>query len=1095
MTALSFRSLPVSDLVYFSLGEYVAQTVAGVLTLQDALLLVAHRARLMAKKCASSSTSMMAVNLSAVMIGRILASSQEFSAITISCYNSPYDHVLSGPVADMQALKAHLDENMCCQTHILPVGFGYHSNAMCPVQDDLTSFARRIAVSPPIIPIISNVYGKLVLPGDASVFSAQYYSRHCIAPVLFDDGIRALVTTDSYLGINAWIETGPHAIVLPTLKRHPVIQSDSLFLASMRKGQHPLASLHSSLARLYASPFEIKWRNVFSHLPFVSNISLPTYPWSNASFWVNFEEAVPSAYNITPPLTQKAESPGLPYAVLHAQIQSTNSENGISSVFETPVSHLSRLIAGHLVGKQPLCPASTYQELVLAAVESSSKHHSSSFRHRFVVLHDIDFQSPLVYAENKSCMIQTSVVFGAENVGSWKVTTNQGEKIHARGSFQLQLASSTISKFSIIYPIISHRIASITSGRDGKVFTTSSIYQVFFPRVVTYGRHYQAIQILTTNADGTEGYATIQLPSNSDRDCFVVHPILMDAMLHVAGFMANIGGGANDAFICSKVGFVEVIPHLIDDTAPYGVYVNCAWLPGGDILAESYTLGHNSANQIVAHIEGIYFRKVPLTTLEHGLTLAAASTFPETLKLEGTIRSSTPSITLPCSQHFYKVKPRVQGSKSRDRTTSVTSNVSGNLESLSSADSGALSLPRFAINAETDGTVLALPGGKPEILPQDAPEKRLPIPGDNPCPSSDVKPLLAAVLGLEMNELREDTDLELLGLDSLASIEAHHALQSHFYIVLPSDFFSTHTSVKAIQSFITSRLAANCKDPNGRTLSYSTDIPPPTASRSEPADFCNPIPISVQKTGKTGRAPLFLIHDGSGLVKYIDYLPSLGRDLWGIHNPNFMKSRPWESVESMAAEYANYMIKAAGHGPVLVGGLNLVSSEMRCQLMCVVGWSFGGIIAFEVARRLLKSDVPVEGVVLIDSPSPLNHVPLSDALIDTIVMLNRNSISSSVGLLVKQQFQMNSRILLHYDPTVGGGPYPQLVLLCSCDDFHPHGDLEVPGWLSNKVHRRSAVTGWEMIVGKPIKFIDVPGHHFQLFHEPYVRICADSLAA
>jgi len=923
VTTLSLQARSVSDLVYFSIGEYVAQTVAGVLTLQDALLLVAHRARFMTKKCASSSTSMMAVNLSAVVIGRILASEEEFSGITVACYNSPDDHVLSGPVADLQALKAYLDENMRCKTHLLSVGFGYHSSAMRPIQDDLTSFAGRIAISPPMIPIISNVYGKLIRPGDASVFNAQYYSRHCINPVLFDDGIRALVTTDSLPVINAWIETGPHARILPTLRRHPVIQNDPLFLASMREGQHPLASLHNSLARLYVSPFEIQWRNVFSHLPFVSNISLPTYPWSNASFWVNFEEAVPPVYNVTPPLVQKIGSPRLPYTVLHASIQPTNSENGFSSVFETPASHLSKLISGHLVGKQPLCPASTYQELALAAVESSAQYHNSSLKHRFVVLHDIDFQSPLVYSENKCCMIQTSVVFRSENAGSWKVTTNEGEKTHARGRFQLQLSSSTISKFSIIHPIISHRIASITSGRDGKVFNTSNIYQVFFPRVVTYGRQYRAVQILTTSADGTEGYATIQLPSNSDRDCFVVHPILMDAMLHVAGFMANTSGSANDAFICSKVGVVEAIPRLIDDSAPYGVYVNCTWLPGGDILAESYTLGHDLANQIVAHLEGIYFRKVPLTTLEHGLTLAAGPSLPETLKLEGTTRSSMSSITLPSSQHLYEVKPRVQGSKS----------VAGNFDSLSIADSGALALPRFAINTTTDETALPLPCGKPGTLPQNVPEMQLLYPGDNPCPSSYVKPLLAAVLGLEMNELREDADLELLGLDSLASIEAHHALQSHFDVVLPSDFFTTHTSVKAIQLFFASRLISSCKDPNGSTHSYSTDIAPPSANRPESANFYNTAPISVQKTGQTGRVPLFLIHDGSGLVKYIDNLPSLGRDLWAIHNPNFMNSRPWESVESMAAEYAKYTIKAAGDGPVLVGGLDLVSSEMRCQLI------------------------------------------------------------------------------------------------------------------------------------------------------------------
>jgi pimeloyl-ACP methyl ester carboxylesterase len=161
---------------------------------------------------------------------------------------------------------------------------------------------------------------------------------------------------------------------------------------------------------------------------------------------------------------------------------------------------------------------------------------------------------------------------------------------------------------------------------------------------------------------------------------------------------------------------------------------------------------------------------------------------------------------------------------------------------------------------------------------------------------------------------------------------------------------------------------------------------------------------------------------------------------------------------------------------------------------CVAGWSFGGIIAFEVARHLLKSGVPVKGVVLIDSPSPLNHVPLSDTLIDSILKLNRNSVASNVGLLVERQFQMNSKILLHYDPTVGGGPYPQLVVLCSREDYYPHGILEVPDWFSSNGHRRSAAADWETIVGKPIKCMDIPGHHFQLFDDFYVRTHSDFLA-
>jgi hypothetical protein len=132
----------------------------------------------------------------------------------------------------------------------------------------------------------------------------------------------------------------------------------------------------------------------------------------------------------------------------------------------------------------------------------------------------------------------------------------------------------------------------------------------------------------------------------------------------------------------------------------------------------------------------------------------------------------------------------------------------------------------------------------------------------------------------------------------------------------------------------------------------------------------------------------------------------------------------------------------------------------------------------------------VKGVVLIDSPSPLNHVPLSDALIDSIVKHNRGSVPSSIGLLIKEQFQMSSRMLLDYDPLVGCGPYPQLVLLRSSENYDPGGDLEVPDWLTNRDDSRSAAAGWETIVGKQVKCIDIPGNHFQAFHNLYVRVCS-----
>lgn len=132
----------------------------------------------------------------------------------------------------------------------------------------------------------------------------------------------------------------------------------------------------------------------------------------------------------------------------------------------------------------------------------------------------------------------------------------------------------------------------------------------------------------------------------------------------------------------------------------------------------------------------------------------------------------------------------------------------------------------------------------------------------------------------------------------------------------------------------------------------------------------------------------------------------------------------------------------------------------------------------------------VKGVVLIDSPSPLNHTPLSDEFIDSIVNIGDLKLASSnrMSFLVKRQFQTNSQMLLKYSPTAGTGPIPQLVLLRSREDYSPSGGPEIPEWLSRGRNHVSAVAGWEEMVGIPVKCIDIEGNHFQPFQSPYVRI-------
>lgn len=134
----------------------------------------------------------------------------------------------------------------------------------------------------------------------------------------------------------------------------------------------------------------------------------------------------------------------------------------------------------------------------------------------------------------------------------------------------------------------------------------------------------------------------------------------------------------------------------------------------------------------------------------------------------------------------------------------------------------------------------------------------------------------------------------------------------------------------------------------------------------------------------------------------------------------------------------------------------------------------------------------MKGVVLIDSPSPLNHVPLPTSLLDAIAGLDaRIQSGSEIHRLIKTQFELNTTILGRYEPPVGKHIYPKLALLRSKEGFNPSNvphNVIIPPWLAQRHDSRQVAEGWEKLVGQSLRVWDIPGHHFQPFDPSNVSI-------
>ena len=116
--------------------------------------------------------------------------------------------------------------------------------------------------------------------------------------------------------------------------------------------------------------------------------------------------------------------------------------------------------------------------------------------------------------------------------------------------------------------------------------------------------------------------------------------------------------------------------------------------------------------------------------------------------------------------------------------------------------------------------------------------------------------------------IQDDMDLESLGLDSLTSIEALHALKNESGLDLPRNFFVTFPTIHAVNSYISMKGFAGEKlEPLSNHYTDTTgdeQVDPNHLIRARWLDV-SLVPI---QDSKSGRAPLFHIHDGSGLVHY-----------------------------------------------------------------------------------------------------------------------------------------------------------------------------------------------------------------------------------
>ena len=260
-------------IVGHSVGEYVGACVAGVLSLQDALRLVAMRSRLMHSLPRNGA-------MAAVFAGEELvqaAIAPYTSSISIAATNSPLNTVISGKADDVRAVLERLRRERV-ESKLLTVSDAFHSSLVEPVLDEFEQFARSIEHRIPVVDLVLNLTGHPL--AESLPLDANYWRRQARETVRFAESIRSLHAR----GIRAFLEIGPAAVLIG-MARQCVEDSETTWLASLRKDRDDCPQMLSSLGALFVLGAKPNWEAYDQ--PFRRRrVTLPTYPFQRERHWL-----------------------------------------------------------------------------------------------------------------------------------------------------------------------------------------------------------------------------------------------------------------------------------------------------------------------------------------------------------------------------------------------------------------------------------------------------------------------------------------------------------------------------------------------------------------------------------------------------------------------------------------------------------------------------------------------------------------------------------------------------------------------------------------------------------------------------------------
>jgi len=344
--------------------------IAGVISLEDGLRLIAIRGQLM--QSISAGGGMAAIMANEEQIKSLLPEGILPEQIEIAAINGPENTVISGDLRVLNTVVSQL-QAQGLRARLLNVSHAFHSVHVEPMLAEFEQVARGISFYPPTIDFISSMTGKVA---NTEVTQPDYWIRQIRQPVQFAMAIETLVAQSAEAVCSHFIEIGPQptlialgqacvdSLSVPLQAPLQMQWLPSLALEKRNTAGDPITprsdwkTILSSLGRFYEAGGAVDWAGVDKSYP-RQQVLLPNYPFERQRYWLEPEIRSPKRFGASLAVSQ-VDHPLLGRSLLLASHR--------IRCFEAQLQPNEPLKwSDHTVFGTALMPAAAYLEIAIAA--------------------------------------------------------------------------------------------------------------------------------------------------------------------------------------------------------------------------------------------------------------------------------------------------------------------------------------------------------------------------------------------------------------------------------------------------------------------------------------------------------------------------------------------------------------------------------------------------------------------------------------------------------------------------------------------------------------------------------------------------------